>query len=153
MITENVSTLKINKMTQAQYNRELAAGNIKDNEIYLTPIEEVGVEDISDSFVAISEDISGCGIKVYKYGNIVSGTITVFGYFATNTLVQLLRINSYAPKQPMYMCQSVVYRDSDEQEGMDATGKCCIINGVLCLRSESPIPIAQMQISFTYICD
>lgn len=40
MITENVSTLKINKLTQEQYDRELAAGNIKDNEIYLTPVEE-----------------------------------------------------------------------------------------------------------------
>lgn len=37
MITENVSTLKINKLTQTQYERELAAGNIKSNEIYLTP--------------------------------------------------------------------------------------------------------------------
>lgn len=37
MITENVSTLKINKLTQKQYDRALAAGNINANEIYLTP--------------------------------------------------------------------------------------------------------------------
>ena len=37
MITENVSTLKINKLTQEQYDRALAAGNINSNEIYLTP--------------------------------------------------------------------------------------------------------------------
>lgn len=39
MITENVSTLKINKLTQAQYERELAAGNIDENALYLTPGE------------------------------------------------------------------------------------------------------------------
>lgn len=37
MITENVSTLKINKLTQEQYDRELANGNIDENALYLTP--------------------------------------------------------------------------------------------------------------------
>lgn len=37
MITENISTLKINKLTQAQYDRELAAGRIDENALYLTP--------------------------------------------------------------------------------------------------------------------
>ena len=37
MITENVSTLKIHKLSQTQYDRALAAGNIAENEIYLTP--------------------------------------------------------------------------------------------------------------------
>lgn len=39
MITENLSTLKIHKLTQAQYNRELEAGNIDENALYLTPDE------------------------------------------------------------------------------------------------------------------
>lgn len=38
---ENLSTLKINKLTKAQYQRELDAGNIKENELYLTPDEEI----------------------------------------------------------------------------------------------------------------
>ena len=37
MITENVSTLKIHKLSQSQYDRAFAAGNIAENEIYLTP--------------------------------------------------------------------------------------------------------------------
>lgn len=37
MITQNLSTLKIHKLTQEQYNRELAAGRIDENAIYLTP--------------------------------------------------------------------------------------------------------------------
>ena len=39
MITENLSTLKIHKLTQEQYDRELAAGRIDPNALYLTPDE------------------------------------------------------------------------------------------------------------------
>lgn len=39
MITKNVSTLKIHKLTQAQYDRELEAGTIDENALYLTPDE------------------------------------------------------------------------------------------------------------------
>ena len=41
MDTKNVSTLKIHKLTQAQYDREFAAGRIDDNALYLTPDEEI----------------------------------------------------------------------------------------------------------------
>lgn len=37
MNTESVSTLKIHKLTQAQYDREFNAGNIDPNALYLTP--------------------------------------------------------------------------------------------------------------------
>lgn len=40
MITETLSTLKIHKLTQAQYQRELEAGRIDQNALYLTPDEE-----------------------------------------------------------------------------------------------------------------
>lgn len=39
MITENLSTLKIHKLTQEQYDREFAAGRIDPNALYLTPDE------------------------------------------------------------------------------------------------------------------
>ena len=41
MITENLSTLKINKLTKAQYERELEAGRIDPNALYLTLDEAV----------------------------------------------------------------------------------------------------------------
>lgn len=44
MKTTNVSTLKIHKLTQAQYDRELANGTIDENAIYLTPDEGNGTE-------------------------------------------------------------------------------------------------------------
>ena len=37
MITENLSTLKINKLTKAQYETALAAGTVNENELYATP--------------------------------------------------------------------------------------------------------------------
>ena len=37
MITNNVSTLKINKLTQEQYNSAVVAGTINENELYMTP--------------------------------------------------------------------------------------------------------------------
>ena len=39
--TENLSTLKIHKLTQAQYNREREAGRLDGNALYLTPDEEI----------------------------------------------------------------------------------------------------------------
>lgn len=43
LITENVSTLKMHKLTEEQYNRELENGNIEENAIYLTPeVERIG---------------------------------------------------------------------------------------------------------------
>lgn len=41
MNTKNLETLKIHKLTQAQYDRELAAGNIDENALYLTPDDNV----------------------------------------------------------------------------------------------------------------
>ena len=40
MITENLSTLKIHKLTQEQYERELEAGRIDPSALYLTPEED-----------------------------------------------------------------------------------------------------------------
>lgn len=44
MITENLLTLKIHKLTQAQYDRELEAGNLDDNALYLTPDEGIAID-------------------------------------------------------------------------------------------------------------
>ena len=49
MITENLSTLKINKLTQEQYERELAAGNIDETALYLTPDEEIDLSGYATS--------------------------------------------------------------------------------------------------------
>lgn len=44
MKTENLSTLKIHKLTQAQYEREREAGRLDAGALYLTPDETIVVE-------------------------------------------------------------------------------------------------------------
>jgi hypothetical protein len=39
-ITENLDTLKINVLSQEQYNKALAAGEVNEKELYFTPVEE-----------------------------------------------------------------------------------------------------------------
>jgi hypothetical protein len=41
VITENLSTLKIHKLTKEQYEREREVGNLDANALYLTPDEEM----------------------------------------------------------------------------------------------------------------
>lgn len=55
MATTNLSTLKINYLTQSQYNTALANNEIEENEIYMTPAETItGVPNINLSFDAPS---------------------------------------------------------------------------------------------------
>jgi len=49
--TENLSTLKIHKLTQAQYDRELEEGRIDEAALYLTPEEDI--------------DLSGYATEIY----------------------------------------------------------------------------------------
>ena len=52
MIIENLLTLKINKLTQEQYDRELKAGRLDPNAIYLTPDDSTANnDDIINSYV------------------------------------------------------------------------------------------------------
>lgn len=75
MITENLSILKIHKLTQEQYDRELAAGRIDETALYLTPDEESGSGDIDlDNVELITvEDIDAiCGASI-SYANLNEG--------------------------------------------------------------------------------
>lgn len=49
MKTTNLSTLTIHKLTQAQYDREVANGTIDENALYLTPDEEVDLSNYMTS--------------------------------------------------------------------------------------------------------
>lgn len=65
MITENLSTLKINKLSQAQYDRELAAGRIDANALYLTPATVVDESEIKAEIIA--------ELKIYIDDTILNG--------------------------------------------------------------------------------
>lgn len=59
MKTENLSTLKINKLTDKQYKREYEAGNIKANELYLTPDNtEQEIQNLQDNIDLLDEKIN-----------------------------------------------------------------------------------------------
>ena len=62
MITQNLPTLKIHQLTKTQYERELAAGRIDPNAIYLTPDEAI---DLSNYEFITVEDIDAiCGATI-----------------------------------------------------------------------------------------
>ena len=47
MIIENLTTLKINQLTQAQYEAALAAGTVNENELYMTEEANVDLTDFA----------------------------------------------------------------------------------------------------------
>lgn len=65
MLTTNLETLKIHKLTKAQYERELAAGNIDSSALYLTPEEDVDLSqyatktEISEAQAALQLALDG----------------------------------------------------------------------------------------------
>ena len=89
MITENLLTLKIHKLTQSQYDRELAAGNLDPNALYLTPDEETisapvtsvngqtgdVVIDVSPELPAVTATDNGKFLRVSTEGKWVAQTI------------------------------------------------------------------------------
>lgn len=56
MVTENLSALKINKLTRDQFANALAAGNIKDNELYMTP--DIEGSDIANTNTSVWSNIT-----------------------------------------------------------------------------------------------
>lgn len=63
MITENISTLKIHKLTQEQYNRELEAGRIDESALYLTP-------DDGSEYATVEQLDTKAGLKIADGGEI-----------------------------------------------------------------------------------
>ena len=81
MITENLSTLKINKLTREQYEAALEAGNINENELYMIPEEDT---DALASIGYVDEAITNLGVdKLTKNWGII--TIPVSGWSSTQT--------------------------------------------------------------------
>ena len=88
MITENLSTLKIHKLTQSQYERELAAGNIDEGALYLTP--DITVDSINGKTGDVTLTASDVGAATSSHthgvntGGIGRTTLTSGYYLAGN---------------------------------------------------------------------
>jgi hypothetical protein len=82
MNIENLSTLKIHKLTQEQYDRELEAGRIEANALYLTPdtLAEVTKEYVDDSVNALADDIK----QTYATKNEINSMESSLGQMAYN---------------------------------------------------------------------
>lgn len=93
MKTENISTLKIHKLTQEQYDRELAAGRIDETALYLTPDEEndsfpiensIGENSLQQTlnrevFTVANENINeSTDVNKNEAGEIISGAIGAY---------------------------------------------------------------------------
>lgn len=98
MITENLSTLKINKMTKAQYDRELAAGRIDESALYLVPDDSTAlIQDVlwegSASITPNSSKVTICSMfdpTLYDYCEI---TIECSSYALNPTAIRSYLIN------------------------------------------------------------
>lgn len=86
MFTENLSTLKINKLTQAQYQREANAGRIDANALYLTPDESNNWENIQNK-PFYTETVG----SEEKFN--ITTEVGVDNYSATGATIELLDAN------------------------------------------------------------
>lgn len=95
MNTENLLTLKIHKLTQAQYDRELANGSIDENALYLTP-EEIPVPiaeggtgastatSALDNLGAVGRDVSGRSFTIDNSTVVAGPGAEIFNDYSNN---------------------------------------------------------------------
>ena len=100
MKTENVSTLKIHNLTQEQYEREAIAGNIKENELYLTPVPDIDLNPTENSNNLITSGAVFNALKNIKIPEGAGGGPQVQSDFAQND-----------PTQPDYIKNRIAYKD------------------------------------------
>ena len=110
MKTENVSTLKIHKLTQAQYDRELAAGRIDENALYLTPDD---TNNMSGSLNGIIVSIDA-GSWILQENGTYTNTVLVDGL----TGDEILDVNLYGDvTEEQSEAFDVLVKSIDTQEG------------------------------------
>ena len=78
---EDIGTLKINLLSQAQYDAEKAGGRLADDELYLTPSSGTGVSDVEvNGTSVVSGGVAEIELKTINQNSIVgSGDITIQG--------------------------------------------------------------------------
>ena len=96
----DLSILKIHKMSQEQYEREKIAGNINENEIYLTPDD--GVLDTSEFVRKYTVEINGyetvadfINKLITEYPDYQFGTWTMFSFTGAISALYGMTINHY----------------------------------------------------------
>ena len=111
MITENVSVLKIHKLTQEQYDREYAAGTIEPNAIYLTPDPTaVYIPEILEDTVSRCNLYSDGTVECWYYG---TPSINSDGLAEITVPVKLDTTMRNPDKLGIPIVQATVYGNAD----------------------------------------
>lgn len=128
--TTNISTLKINCLTQAQYDAAVEGGTINENELYLTPADDTasfGRVKVGSTFVDADtpkdtlEIIAGDGITLTP--NASNDTITISGGATTiicdydNSVAEITALNLVTPTGETAITEEQMYelfRSSDD---------------------------------------
>ena len=84
MKTENLHALKIHNLSQEQYDRELEAGRIDKNAMYLTPDNELTehAEDTNNPHKVTAEQIGALTPSAFSYDP-DTGTLRITAYINT----------------------------------------------------------------------
>ena len=93
MLTENLSTLKINRLTQEQYDAALTNGSINANELYLTPDDN---ELDTSAFLRVTDVGSAVDINPINADTLEGKSAS---YFATSSDISTINssLNTKAP--------------------------------------------------------
>lgn len=86
--TINLSTLKMHKLTKAQYDREVTNGTVDENALYLTPDEEIDL-----SGYATIEQLSSKSDSSHTHSEV---TQSAKGFMSASDKVKLDGISSNA---------------------------------------------------------
>lgn len=86
MITENLSTLKIHKLSQAQYDRESKNGNLDETALYLTPEVKFNKVLCDSGNMQISVFIDGA-VEIPEINNYSIFTVDIFDGVGTCTVL------------------------------------------------------------------
>lgn len=118
MITENLSTLKIHKLTKGQYEREVESGNVDETALYLTPDEEVPMEFNIEYLTAERWDGYSVYKKIINFGALPSSatkSVTVFPNMIADG-IQIISFEGVARTSitdDAYITYTIPYTDSN----------------------------------------
>ena len=99
---EDIGTLKINLLSQAQYDAEKAGGRLADDELYLTPSSGTGVSDVEvNGSSVVSGGVAEIELKTINNNSIVgSGDIEIQG--GASAFIAEYGVTTYADAKDAY---------------------------------------------------